>query len=540
MAEQRSSSGKWPLLLALLAVLGIVSGILLWRSLHIDRFTRDWVVRSLSERFDTYVELSDLRVTAFPELRVIGQDLTIHHREPSDVPFIHIDSFTFHLGVLGIFRVPHEIRSIGVQHMTITVLPRVEKSAAAQSEARKTAASSAPRPKPLPAIVVDEIVCDDTALVILPKKAGKDPLEWDIHALNLYHAGANQWMEFRGTLTNGKPKGEIATQGSFGPWNLEEKGATPISGSYDFTNADLGPFPGIAGILSSTGKYGGELDKLEVSGETDTPDFSLDRVGKPVPLHTEYSATVDGLNGDTYLHPVRAKLIKSEIVAQGSVVNVPGKGHDISLDIDAPNARIQDILALALKAEMPLLSGPAKIKAKLLLPPGKMKIIEKMTLDADVAVDDAHWSSPKIREELQSLSRRAEGQPKDEEAGSSVTDLKCKFHLEKGVIHFSSVTFSVPGANILLAGDYAVQGGELNFKGQIRLQAKVSQLVTGVKSDFLKLLDPFFSKNGAGTELPVAITGTRDNPTFSVSIFHKTFRSSGDKSKTSEEKKPPN
>jgi hypothetical protein len=525
MAEKRSLSAKWLAPISAFSLLAFAAGILFWRSRHIDEFTRQWVVRSLSERFDTSVELASLRVSAFPQMSVEGRDLTIHHRERSDIPFIHIDTFTFHLGVLGIFRVPHEIRGVSVQNMSITIPPRGPRAASAAAPAGKRES------KPLPPIVVDEIVCDNTTLLILPKKAGKLPLDWDIHALNLYHAGADQAMAFHGTLTNAKPKGEIATKGSFGPWNLDDKGATPVSGSYEFTDADLGPFPGIAGILSSTGKYAGELDKLEVSGVTDTPDFSLDRVGKPVPLHTDYSATVDGLNGDTYLHPVRATLIKSVIVSEGSVVKVPNQGHNISLDIHAPDARIQDILALALKDETPLLSGPAKITAKLLLPPGKIKVIEKMTLDADVAIDNAHWSSPRIREELQSLSRRAEGKPKDEDAGSSVSNLKCKFHLEKGVIHFSRVTFSVPGADVLLAGDYGVQGGELNFKGKVRLQAKLSQMVTGAKSDFLKLLDPFFSKNGAGTELPVTITGTRDNPVFGVSIFHKTFRSGGDKGK---------
>jgi AsmA-like C-terminal region len=528
MGEKRSSAGKWLLLISVLALFAIVGGTLFWRSRHIDQFTREWVVRSLSERFATDVELEALHVTAYPEMTVQGRGLTIHHRERKDIPFIHIDAFTFHLGTIGIFRVPHEIRAVGVQNMSITIPPREEKPpAAATKNASSPLARSATS---LPAIVVDEIVCDNTALIIMPKKAGKEPLEWDIHALNLYHAGADQAMEFHGTLTNAKPQGEIATKGSFGPWNLDEKGATPVSGTYEFTNADLGPFPGIAGILSSTGKYGGQLDELEVSGVTDTPDFSLDRVGKPVPLHTEYSATVDGLTGDTYLHPVRATLLKSVIVSQGSVVKVPGRGHNISLDIQAPDARIQDILALAVKDETPLLAGPAKIKAKLFLPPGKIKVIQKMTLDADVTVDNAHWNSPKIREELESLSRHAEGKPEDETAGSSVSDLKCKFHLEKGVVHFSSVTFSVPGASILLAGDYGIQGGELDFKGRIRLQAKLSQLVTGAKSGFLKVLDPFFSKNGAGTELPVTITGTRDDPMFGVSVFHKTFHP-GDKNK---------
>ena len=513
--------GKWLLVLSLLLIIALLSGVLLWRSLHVDHYTREWILRSLSERFDAEVELADLHVTPFPEMSVKGRGLTIYHRERRDMPFIHIDAFTFHLGVLGIFRVPHQIRGIGVQNMTITIPPR-DKS---QPPARPThpGGPARPSPKPLPAIVVGEIVCDETTLLILPKDSAKPPLDWEIHALNIYHAGAEQSMEFRGTLTNAKPEGEIATQGTFGPWNLDDKGATPVSGTYKFTNADLGPFPGIAGILSSSGKYSGQLDTLEVSGETDTPDFSLDRVGKPVPLHTEYSATVDGLTGDTYLHPVRATLIRSVIVADGSVVKVPDRGHHISLAIHAPDARIQDILALALKAETPLLTGPAKIDAKLFLPPGKIKVIEKMTLDADVNIENAQWNSPKVREELESLSRHGEGKPGNQESGSSVSDLKCKFHLEKGVIHFSNVTFSVPGARINLAGNYAVQGGALDLRGVIRLDAKVSQMVTGIKSVLLKPFDPLFSKNGAGTELPVTITGTADNPTFTVTIFHKTF-----------------
>jgi hypothetical protein len=507
--------GKWLLVLSLLFIIALLSGVLLWRSLHVDHFTRAWILRSLSERFDAEVELADLHVTPFPEMSVQGRGLTIYHRERRDLPFIHIDAFTFHLGVLGIFRVPHQIRGIGVQNMTITIPPR--------GKSQHPGEPPRPSQKSLPAIVVGEIACDDTTLLILPKDSAKPPLDWEIHALNIYHAGAQQSMEFRGTLTNAKPEGEIATQGTFGPWNLDDKGATPVSGTYKFTNADLGPFPGIAGILSSDGKYRGPLDTLEVSGETDTPDFSLDRVGKPVPLHTEYSATVDGLTGDTYLHPVRATLLRSVMVADGSVVKVPDRGHNISLTIHAPDARIQDILALALKAETPLLTGPAKINAKLFLPPGKIKVLEKMTLDAEVNILNAQWNSPKIREELESLSRHGEGKPGNQESGSSVSDLKCKFHLEKGVIHFSNVTFSVPGARINLAGNYAVPSGALDFRGVIRLDAKVSQMVTGIKSVLLKPFDPLFSKNGAGTELPVAITGTADSPTFRVTVFHKTF-----------------
>ena len=40
-------------------------------------------------------------------------------------------------------------------------------------------------------------------------------------------------------------------------------------------------------------------------------------------------------------------------------------------------------------------------------------------------------------------------------------------------------------------------------------------------ANFLKAIDPLFSKHGAGTELPITITGTREAPVFGVSVFHK-------------------
>jgi hypothetical protein len=119
-----------------------------------------------------------------------------------------------------------------------------------------------------------------------------------------------------------------------------------------------------------------------------------------------------------------------------------------------------------------------------------------------------------------------------------VSDLHGAFHLEKGVIHFSSLTFSVSGAVIDLAGTYDIRGGGLDFNGHLRLQAKLSQTVTGAKSFFLKAFDPFFKKEGAGAVLSISITGTRDKPTFGVSVFHKTIKKqTGDAGKKPEDGK---
>jgi hypothetical protein len=522
MTDTRVASRKWLVLLgAFLLVLLVAGGMFAWRARHMDNAIRLWVIRSLSDHFQSRVELATLRVTEFPHLGVVGEDLTIYFHDRTDVPpIIHIDKFSFDLGVLAILRLPRHVSTALIENMTVTIPPRGEKKTPKSSDSGKPS-------NMLTSLIVDEVICKNTVLITLPRrpdpgKPAKEPLEWDIYDLDLSSASIDKPFHFHGILTNAKPKGEIDTSGEIGPWDVDDPGWTPVSGSYKFTDADLGPFPGIAGILSSNGKFTGKLAELEVDGETDTPDFSLDKVGKPVPLHTEYSATVDGTNGDTLLHPVRATLIRSLIIAEGSVINEPNHvGHRIALDVGAPNARIQDILSLAMNSDKPVLTGPVKIKAKLLLPPGKEKVLDKMILDGQIGIDDARWSNPEVRKALESLSRHGEGKPGDDDAGSAVSDLHGNFHVEKGVVNFSSLTFSIPGAAIDLAGTYKLVGGEIDLNGHLRLQAKLSQTVTGTKSFFLKALDPFFEENGAGAVIPISITGTREQPTIGVTVFHK-------------------
>jgi hypothetical protein len=480
--------------------------------------TRDWIVAVLEERFQSGVELADFHVDVFPAMTVSGEGLSIRYRNrPQAAPMIRIERFSFDLGFWSIFRTPHRIRRIHLQRMVVTVPPKQPLNGGAAPQRHW------PRLR-LPEASAAEIDCDNAELLIFPSTPGKDPLDWEIHNLVLTEVSAEGPFFFHGTLTNAKPKGEIETKGQFGPWNLDDPGSTPVSGGYGFTEANLGPFPGIAGILSSTGNFRGALDNLEVNGQTETPDFSLDNVGKPVALHTDFSATVDGTNGDTLLHPVRATLGQSVIVASGSVVNeAKRKGHQITLDVTTPHARIEDILQLAIKSDQPFLRGPVDIKARLSLPPGKKPVMEKMTLDGSFAISNARWSSSETREKLEGFSRHAEGQPEEEDAGSAVTNLNGVFLLKDGVIHFSKLTFSVPGAAVELAGSYDIGGQKIDLQGHLRMQAKLSQTVTGAKSFFLKAVDPFFSKNGAGTELPITISGTEEQPVLGVSVFHKKF-----------------
>ena len=72
-----------------------------------------------------------------------------------------------------------------------------------------------------------------------------------------------------------------------------------------------------------------------------------------------FHAIVDGTNGNTYLQPVEADFLNSNIsVVKGEVAGRPGqKGKTIALDIEAQGARVEDVLARASKSEPAMLTG---------------------------------------------------------------------------------------------------------------------------------------------------------------------------------------
>jgi len=112
---------------------------------------------------------------------------------------------------------------------------------------------------------------------------------------------------------------EITTAGKFGPWSTDDVGKTAVSGDYLFQQADLGVFRGIAGLLSSSGKFSGVLNRIEVRGMTDTPRFTVSSSSHQVQLRTQFYALVNGENGDTFLQKVVATFWKTTVWSAGSV-----------------------------------------------------------------------------------------------------------------------------------------------------------------------------------------------------------------------------
>jgi len=165
-----------------------------------------------------------------------------------------------------------------------------------------------------------------------------------------------------------------------------------------------------------------------------------------------------------------------------------------------------------------------KLTTRMDLPPGEHDVADRLTLAGNFHVSDAHFTNDKIQGKIDALSMRSQGKPK--QAQDAVPDnvhseMNGTFSLADGLISFSQLDFQVPGTEVDLTGVYSLDGNQFDFHGKARLEAKLSQMVTGWKSILLKPADPFFSKNGAGTEIPVKITGTKSEPHFGTDFGHK-------------------
>jgi hypothetical protein len=166
------------------------------------------------------------------------------------------------------------------------------------------------------------------------------------------------------------------------------------------------------------------------------------------------------------------------------------------------------------KSPTPSITGAPSVQTKFDLHPGEETIAKRLKLDGAFNVQSARFTNPETEAKINSLSRRGQGKPRDQDIQNTPFDLQGHFALANSEATFSRLSFSLPGASLGLQGGFGLTTQALDFHGTLRLQAKVSQITTGIKSLLLKPIE----RLGAGTVLPIEITGTREEPSFHVDI----------------------
>jgi hypothetical protein len=482
------------------------------------------IIALLSDQLESEVTIERLEGRIFPRVGVSGGGVVIRQKGRTDVtPLIQIEAFEIRGSFRDLMRQPRRVAEVRLRGLSVHIPPRGSASRG-ESDPPEGAAAADDEPKTTPArldqVIIERFEAPDTVVTLIPRKAGKQPKVFTIHHLVMDQVGVNERIPYIATLTNPVPKGEIETSGTFGPWDLVQPAHTPVTGSYVFQNANLDTINGLAGILSSKGTFNGPLDHIEVEGTTETPNFQLDVGGSAVPLTTTFTALVDGSDGDTYLRRVAAKILDSELVATGAVIGLEGvPGRRVEVNVEMANGRIEDMLRLAVTSEKPLLQGAMRLRAKLVIPPEKKKVIDKLDLEGDFGLSKAAFSDPKVQEKLTGLSRRGQGLPKEEPVGDVLSNLTGRMIIRNAEVSFPRLSFSVPGAEVRLAGRYGLRTEALNFRGELRMQAPLSKVVGGTRGLFISMFDPLFRKDGAGTVVPIRIEGTRKEPKFGLDMF---------------------
>lgn len=562
MDSEKRAQGFWRTHRWLKWALGITAGffaILLAAGLILARraepLMRAQIVQALEDHFHAHVELDSFHVTVRNGLWADGRGLRVWQpiettgkiqsddQEPPAIgdPLIRIQEFHFHTPLKYDAGKPIHIALVQLRGLIVDVPPRHKSKIVApprnraknlheiQPEANNATQLPPASPRGL-GFVVDRLDCRDAHLTLETDKPGKVPMVFDIERLQLMNIQRDNPVGYIAELTNPRPTGVIHTRGNIGPWNVPVPSDTPVDGDYHFQDADLNDFKGIGGILTSDGHFQGTLSNIVVDGQTSTPEFELDAFGTKMPLYTRFHALVDGTTGDTQLDSVDALLDHSHFSVRGEVIRnivqesgglLDAKGHNIEISMNVVHGRAEDFMRLVAKSGTPFFTGIMNMQGKLCIPYGEEPVQDRMKLNGTFSLSDVHFTSDRVQTRITELSLRGQGHPKEVRTADTDavrSDMKGEFHMVNGVISLSRMQYSVPGADIYLKGTYGVDDGAVAFRGTARMVATVSQMVGGWKGFLLKPVDRFFKKNGAGTQIPVHISGTRDNPDFGIGM----------------------
>ncbi len=485
------------------------------------------VIDTLAARLDSEVELESFSVDTFPTVHVTGSQLIIRHKGRRDVPpLISVREFYLDGGLIGLFSRPKRFRTLSLVGLQINIPPEFKEGDRPDHSPAASAAPVAQTSDEGPAaIVVDTLTAADAALRLIPKRQGKEPRVFSIHHLTMKPLGRAERMSFEALLTNPIPNGQIKTTGTFGPWHRDDPGGTPLGGRYTFEHADLSTVKGICGTLTSSGTFDGQLDRIGVKGETNTPDFRVNVSANPVSLRTRFEAVVDGTDGDTFLNAVSGSFLNTALTATGAIVGAEGvKGRTVRLQVKIDDGKVEDVLRLGVKGNAPVMTGALVLHCDLNLPAGPQEVMDRLELAGEFEVANADFTNKEVQAKLSDLSERARGLDPDEHSGAIASHLRAHFRLARNVLSLHDAAFAIPGALVQANGTYGLASEALQFDGTVRMKATISEAAGGgVKSVLLKAIDPLFKRGNAGAVIPIKIHGSRNDPKIALD-FGRTLK----------------
>ncbi len=484
----------------LVATLLIVVGALVAVYIRVSPFGQRAVIEDLEEASSSTVTVHGYHRTHFPAPGCVLEGVEFH-KGGNKYTILSIDKLVIKGTYLGVLR-RHvaRIKAVGAR----VIVPPFGSNLTFNTQHSS--------------IVIDEVVADGTVVEFANEDPKEKPLRFEVHKGLIKDVRWGTPLQYQLQFHNPNPPGEIAVQGKFGAWTTGHPGDTPISGDYTFEHADLSVYRGISGFLSSSGKFDGILQHINIAGDTDTPDFEVKSGGHKVKLSSKFDAYVDGIRGDVYLNRVEARLGRTTVLAEGSIAgSEKSKGKSAHLKLTTHRGRIEDLLGLFVSAPRSPMSGEVSLGTRAELPSGDQSFLRRVRLDGGFGIDAGKFSSAETQKDVDTLSAGARGENKDDPE-TVMSDLTGTVSLIGGVAHFSDLSFTIPGAHSRMHGSYDVISHRVDLHGKLRVDTRISKTSTGFKSLLLKMMDPIFKKKKQGEIVPVHVAGTYEKPEFGLDL----------------------
>jgi hypothetical protein len=483
-------------------------------------FTQSAIAATLQQQADAGVQIGSFRQFYLPSPGCVAENVTFRRSGDSkDQPFVTIRKLT----ILGSYHglLTNHISTVQADGVHVIIQPGQTSS----SGGTQSTVGTIP-----PGLTIGQLIADGAAIEFPPTADRAQALIFRLPKITVHDLENGKPLAFQATLQIPQPPTELDVTGNFGPWQVGRGGESKMSGAYDVKSLDLGTFQDIGGILTSKGNFDGVLQQVTVSGKVDTPKFTVSSSGHPIHLVANYSATVNGLNGDVNLDAAQVRFGGTVIDAAGSVAGQNGKeGKTAQFVLTSSQARVQDLLWMFISENKPPMTGPIIFRAKATVPPDKRPFLKKLVLQGDFGIANAQYPHESTQRTIDVLSARARGQADkvediDDKIGSETYDpgrvlsnIKGHVVTTDAVAHLSDVMFDVPGASAKLNGTYKLITHQVDLSGYMHLESELSKTTTGVKSVLLKVMEPFMKK-GHHNESVIAIKigGTYENPTYAV------------------------
>jgi hypothetical protein len=498
----------------LLFVIGaIVVVVLAWKW----PYTQPAITKALQDRFARTVQIRSFRRTYFPP-GCVAEGVSFQHRRRKDLPpLITVQTLIIRGSYNGLLRIHPRVDEVEVKGLHVLIPPPGPSGQPSSVMPLTTSTTGA-------SITIGEIKTDGALLEFMPRHPGQEPFTLQVHQLILDNVAEQGVISYHAALLNPEPPGEIQSDGKVGPWNENDPGSTPVTGSYTYEHANLAVFEGISGTLSSQGKFSGTLGQIDTKGEIDVPDFRVSGSSHTVHLNSNFHAVVDGTNGDTDLQNVDAHFLRTTVTSKGSVAGRPGQqGKMVRLEMAVKMGRIEDLLFLFTDENRPSLTGSINLRATVQVPPGPPGFLRKLDLAGSCGIGSERFTNPNVQQPVNALTQSAAGEDKKQQAEDPETvlsQLSGQVAVKNGVATLSNVSFSAPGTRAQIQGTYNLLNRKVDLHGTLYTNGKLDDTTSGFKALVLKTVGPLLKEKSV-TVVPFAIGGTSSQPSFALDFTAK-------------------